>query len=236
MLDSGVLMRGARAAPAPCGHRERNTDPAQEAGKCMQSRRPRTRDWKVEAKERHRPPSDQKPDEMGNAVPGMPDMRLGEIKDLVETMFTTFTPLYALGFGEALIAQEKAKRSGGGHTIPYRLLTMPPASEPLVSGFIMKRVRQSRPRERASGLLVCSDHASAPPRLWAPLEPGHGCADRGLRGYTILPACRCPPLCPGLGAWCQRLPCHTLRLLLAGQGRAPGAPACPFPSRGCINS
>ena len=86
------------------------------------------------------PPSVHRLVSMGNAVPGMPDMRLGEIKELVEKMFTTFTPLYALGYGEALIAQEKAKRAGGGYTIPYRLLTMPPASEPLVSGFIMKRV------------------------------------------------------------------------------------------------
>ncbi|KAA0168560.1 hypothetical protein FNF31_00440 [Cafeteria roenbergensis] len=75
---------------------------------------------------------------MGNAVPGMPDMRLGEIKELVETMFTTFTPLYALGYGEALIAEEKAMRSGGGRVIPYRLLTMPLPSEPLASGFVMK--------------------------------------------------------------------------------------------------
>ncbi len=77
---------------------------------------------------------------MGNAVPGMPDMRLGEIKELVETMFTTFTPLYALGYGEALIAEEKAMRSGGGRVIPYRLLTMPLPSEPLASGFVMKLV------------------------------------------------------------------------------------------------
>lgn len=109
---------------------------------------------------------------MGNAVPGMPDMRLGEIKELVETMFTTFTPLYALGYGEALIAEEKAMRSGGGRVIPYRLLTMPLPSEPLASGFVMKLVSLAgRPMALLVGLRDGAE-ARFQTRAFAPFSHG----------------------------------------------------------------
>jgi hypothetical protein len=76
---------------------------------------------------------------MGNAIPGMPDMRLSEIKELVEKMMTTFTPLYVKEYGVALITQEKEKRKPAD-VIPYHLFSMPPMSDPIKAGFLVKLV------------------------------------------------------------------------------------------------
>jgi hypothetical protein len=73
----------------------------------------------------------------------MPDMRLGEIKELTEKMFTVFTPEYVKAMGVAMIDQAKRRRgSATDRVVPYKLLQMPPASDPLISGTISKRVSE----------------------------------------------------------------------------------------------
>jgi len=64
-------------------------------------------------------------------------MRLGEIKELVEKMMTTFTPLYVKEFGVAMITSEKEKRKTA-EVIPYHLFSMPVPSDPIKVGFMEK--------------------------------------------------------------------------------------------------
>lgn len=74
-------------------------------------------------------------------------MRLSEVKELTEKMFTTFTPAYVMALGVAMVDQAKRRRgSATDRVIPYKLLQMPPASEPLISGFLSKRVSARFPR------------------------------------------------------------------------------------------
>ena len=87
-------------------------------------------------------------DDMGNKVPGLPELPTGEITDLVESMFTTFSPLYVKEYGVALVRQQKALRDGMGVGVPYRLFDAPVASEPIIKGILSKRVSLGAARGR----------------------------------------------------------------------------------------